>query len=175
MRTPRDTSHGRSPTTCAVLERLKAWDELDAQAAKERAWMARHTLRGLIKAGHPGAMAHLGYAPDVPVTLQRVRMTPDDLAIGAAATVEIELVVARDAPLIVDYIIDFVKSNGKTAPKASKLKGLQAKAGVPITLTKKHTFKGDATTFKLYPGAHHLHVQVNGRIIGGCPFPLRTP
>ncbi len=155
-----------------VLDRLASWDQLNQQNAKERHWMARHTLRGLIKAGHPGAMGHLGYHPDVTVDAQDVQITPDALAMGDAAEVSVTLTTPKDAPLIVDYVIDFVKANGKTAPKTFKLKVLDTKAGKPVTLKKRHVFKGNATTFQLYPGQHHLHIQVNGKIVGGCAFTL---
>jgi hypothetical protein len=135
--------------------------------------MARHALRGLIKAGHAGAMAHLGYRPDAAVDVRHIQIAPDSLFIGDAAEVSVTFAVAEDTPLIVDYVIDFVKANGKTAPKTFKLKVLDAKAGKPVILKKRHVFKGNATTFRLYPGQHQLHIQINGKIVGGCPFMLK--
>ncbi|MEO1640542.1 MAG: hypothetical protein AAFU41_14975 [Pseudomonadota bacterium] len=155
-----------------ALDRLKAWQKARQQNAKELLWMRKHALRGLVKAGHEGAMAHLGYRADVPVTLADLSITPDMLKRGEKADIAFTLTVAEDAPLIVDYVIDFVKANGSTAPRVFKIKVLEAKAGKPVTLHKTHHFKDNATTFTLHPGAHHLHVQVNGRLIGGVPFTL---
>ena len=134
--------------------------------------MRKHALRGLIKAGHAGAMAHLGYSPDVAVDLQQFSITPTDIARGDRATIAATLTTPADAPLVVDYIIDFVKANGKTAPKVFKIKVLEAKADKPVTLKKTHVFKDNATTFTLYPGPHQLHLQINGRISATLPFTL---
>lgn len=155
-----------------VLGRLSAWQKVNAQDAKELLWMRKHALRGLIKAGHAGAMEHLGYRPDVEVALSDFSFTPARLARGEAAGLTFALTTQDDAPLIVDYVIDFMKANGKTAPRVFKLKVLDAKGGQPVRLSKAHTFKDNATTFTLHPGAHQIHVQVNGRIIGSQPFEL---
>ncbi len=155
-----------------VIKRLEDWQTAGQQNVKELDWMRRHTLRGLIKAGHAGAMTHLGCRPDVTVNLSQFSITPDVLARGGAADIALTLTTQQDAPLIIDYVIDFMKANGKTAPKVFKLKVLDAKAGIAIPLKKKHVFKDNATTFTLHPGAHHLHIQVNGRIVGGLPFTL---
>lgn len=69
-------------------------------------------------------------------------------------------------------MIDFIKADGATAPKVFKLKTLTAKAGAPVTLTKRHLFKAGASTFTLYPGLHRVQVQVNGQIVGAQNFTL---
>ena len=70
----------------------------------------------LVKAGHRGAMQHLGYRPDVPVTVSQFAVTPV-VPRGQAAEITLTLSVPQDAPLVVDYIIDFIKADGATAPK----------------------------------------------------------
>ena len=160
----------KDPST--VIARLANWQDAGQQHSKELGWMRKHALRGLIKAGDPAAMAHLGYRPDLPVDLSHFSITPGTLARGDSAEIKLTLQVDDDAPLIVDYVVDFVKANGQTAPKVFKMKVLEAKAGQPVTLRKKHVFKDNATTFTLYPGAHALHVQVNGRVIATLPFTL---
>ncbi|MFQ1700577.1 DNA alkylation repair protein [Loktanella agnita] len=156
----------------AVITRLQGWQKADAQSSKELTWMRKHALRNLIKAGHAGAMLHLGYRPDLPVELIDFTITPATIPRGGTAVIAVTLTTVTDAPLIVDYVIDFVKANGKTAPKVFKLKVLDAKAGKPLVLKKKQVFKDNATTFTLHPGAHMLHVQMNGRIIGSQGFIL---
>jgi 3-methyladenine DNA glycosylase AlkC len=156
----------------AVITRLESWQSVGSQSTKELDWMRKHALRGLIKAGNAGAMAHLGYTPDAPVTVSQFSITPDAVTRGNSAEIALTLTAAKDTPLIVDYVIDFVKANGKTAPKVFKMKVLDVKANKPATLKKKHTFKDNATTFSLYPGPHQLHAQINGRIIATVPFEL---
>ncbi|UWQ98313.1 hypothetical protein K3729_12710 [Rhodobacteraceae bacterium S2214] len=155
-----------------VLDQLSDWRDTGTQTTAELNWMAKHALRGLIKAGHPGAMAHLGYAPDAAVDVVNFAISSETVARGEALEITTTLSSKSDAPIIVDYVIDFVKSNGTTAPKVSKFKVLDLKANVPVTLKKKHTFKDNATTFTLYPGAHRIHLQVNGRIRASLPFAL---
>lgn len=154
-----------------VIGRLRAWQDTGAQGADELAWMRKHALRTLVKAGHRGAMQHLGYGVDLPVTVSQLAVTPT-VARGEAAEITLTVTVPQDAPLIVDYIIDFVKADGTTASKVFKLKTLTAKAATPVTLTKRHLFKDGATTFTLYPGLHRVQVQVNGMIVGAQNFTL---
>lgn len=157
----------------AVLRLLRQWYEAGQQTPKELGWMARHALRSLIKAGHPGAMAHLGYDPGARVTVEELGITPQSIEIHQAAQITCTLSAAKDTPVIVDYVIHFRKANGSLAPKVFKLKTTKIKSGGQLTLTKSHRFKGDATTFKLHPGAHRLEVQVNGRVLAGMPFDLK--
>jgi 3-methyladenine DNA glycosylase AlkC len=44
-----------------------------------------HALRTLVKQGHPGAMAALGYDPDAPVEVVSFRVDPDAPRIGGTA------------------------------------------------------------------------------------------
>ncbi len=156
-----------------VLDRLGTWVKGGKQGPKELMWMRKHSLRGLIKAGHPGAMAHLGYAADVALAEASIAITPTGLARGDKADIAVSVTATADAPLIIDYVIDFMKANGKTAPKVFKLKVAEAKAGKPLQITKGHHFKDNATTFTLHPGAHRIHLQVNGRIVASQDFALR--
>ncbi|WP_311135495.1 hypothetical protein [Yoonia tamlensis] len=157
----------------AVIARLSDWQELEAQTAPELDYMRKHALRSLIKSGHPAALRHLGFRPDVDVSVTGFSITPEPLEIDATAEIAFTVHVPRPAPLIIDYAIDFMKSNGKTAPKVFKCKQIAAVPGVPVTIRKMHRFKGNATTFRLYPGAHRIHVQINGRIVQSCDFTLR--
>jgi 3-methyladenine DNA glycosylase AlkC len=154
-----------------VIARLHDWQATGVQKPDELAWMRKHALRTLVKAGHGGAMQHLGYRSDVAVTVSHFTVTPT-VARGQAAEIALTLTVPQDAPLVVDYIIDFVKADGTTAPKVFKLKTLAAQADKPVTLTKRHLFKEAATTFTLYPGLHRLQLQVNGQIVGAQDFAL---
>ena len=155
-----------------VLSALKAWKSEGRQDGKELEWMTRHALRSLIKEGHPQAMELLGYRPDPAVQLKALSLSDTAPRIGDKITVELTLEAARDERVIVDYVMYFQKANGTQAPKVFKMKDLQLAQATPVTLKKTHTFKGDATTFRLYPGAQRLEVQVNGQRLGGVDFTL---
>ena len=152
-----------------VLERLAAWGKQEGQNPKEMAWMTRHALRTLIKQGQSGAMTALGYRHDVEVTA-KLQLAVETVQIGDVLAFDCILTTRSAAPLLIDYRIEFARAEGKTAQKVFKLKVAKTQAGVPLTVKKTHRMKGDATTFRLYPGAHRVIVQVNGRDVAeaGC-------
>ena len=145
----------------AVLERLEAWEAVGTQAARERDWMRRHALRTLVKDGHAGAMAMLGYRGDAPVDVS-VNVATPRVALGDALEFAVTLEAGTALPVLVDYRIRFARPGGKTGEKVFKLKVAQVKPGKPLVLKKAHKLKANATTFELHPGAHGLGVQVNG-------------
>jgi 3-methyladenine DNA glycosylase AlkC len=155
----------------AVLDRLEAWQKTDHQSDKELGWMRRHALRGLIKAGHPRAMVHLGCRPDLPLATSEITC-PAQIRMGQKVTIVAEITPMDAGPIMIDYVIDFVKFNGKTAPKTFNFKALTGKADVPIQINKTHHFDPTATTFRIYPGPHRIHLQVNGRIVASQDFDL---
>lgn len=154
-----------------VLDQLDAWVETNQQTPAELLWLRKHALRGLIKSGHPRAMTHLGYAPDVALGSCQITV-PAAISRGDKAPVQVTLTSRDDASLIVDYIIYFQKSNGQTSPKTFKLKTINSVKDIPITLTKMHHFKDNSSTFKLFSGPHRIELQVNGRIVTGQDFDL---
>lgn len=144
-----------------VLGRLSAWAKEGAQTSKELDWMTRHALRTLIKQGRAGAMSALGFDATVPVTVDLDIETPQ-VARGAALAFSCSVSSATDLPVLVDYRITFTRPDGKQGEKVFKLKQGKSTAAKPFVVRKLHKLKGDATTFKLYPGRHLVTVQVNG-------------
>lgn len=147
----------------AVLERLRAWEKAGRQRPGELQWMTRHALRSLIKQGHPEALALLGFRADTPVEAQ-VDLAEDEIARGTPLRFKVTLTAAETVPVLVDYVIWFRKADGSQAPKVFKLKQAEVGPGAPLVLKKTHALKWNATTFRLFPGAHRLGIQVNGRI-----------
>lgn len=145
----------------AVVERLATWRREGRQSAKELDWMTRHALRTLVKQGHTGALAMLGYAQDVPMEVD-LRVETPKAQIGEALRFEVTLVAQADVPVLVDYRIVFHRPKGRVGEKVFKLKMGKLRAGQALVLPGVHKLKGNATTFQLYPGPHRLIVQVNG-------------
>lgn len=131
--------------------------------------MTGHALRGLVKAGHPGAMAALGYDPDVALDVEL--SLPGKARIGDAVEIGVTLSGARDVPVLVDYILHFQRPGGKVSAKVHKLKQARLSGG-RLQLSKRHKLKGDASTFTLVPGPHRVEVQVNGRVRAAGSFDL---
>ncbi len=146
-----------------VLARLAHWRAQDAQEPGELAWMARHALRTLVKDGHPGALAALGYDAGAEIDVAVFTVTPDAPRIGESASVSVTLTAPRETPVVVDYVIWFRRPGGRETAKVHKLKTATVRPGAPLTVAKTHRFKGDASTFTLVPGPHRVALQVNGR------------
>lgn len=143
-------------------------------ASKQRSRLVRHACRGLIKAGHPGALAAFGfYPPELDVTLavgpERVRMG-DDVSLDVTLTSR-----AKGAQtLVVDYAVHFMRANGKTSPKVFKWTQLHLPAGEQATLSKLHKLR-EVSTRNHYPGAHGVTVQINGQSLAQGAFDLLAP
>ena len=155
-----------------VLKTLARWGKQARQVPKELDWMQRHALRTMIKDGHPGAMAALGYRSDLDVKATLL-VASKPVKIDGALEFSAQITTQTAEPVIVDYVLHLTKADGGQTPKVFKLKVGKTKSGQPLTVKKVHKLKGDATTFKLYPGDHHLHIQINGRRVGSCPFVLK--
>ncbi|MDE0983830.1 MAG: DNA alkylation repair protein [Yoonia sp.] len=155
----------------AVIDRLDHWQSAGKQSIKELTWMRKHALRGLIKAGHPAAMRHLGYKTDIRID-DAIISIPAVIKRGEKISIAANFTLLDTGPMIIDYVVDYMKSNGKTSPKVFKLKVLEGKADQDITIAKSHHFNDNASTFRLYAGAHAVHLQINGRIVASAAFTL---
>lgn len=156
-----------------VLDVLSRWANGERQDPKELRWMTGHALRGLIKAGHPKAMKMLGFDPDAAVEVSLE--IPDQVRIDDALSLSIDLTSDQDLPVLVDFVLHFVRPNGKVSAKVFKLKQARLRAGQTTTLTKAHKLRGNATTFTLVPGRHQVDVQVNGVLRDSACFDLLPP
>ncbi|NOX31423.1 MAG: DNA alkylation repair protein [Actinobacteria bacterium] len=143
----------------------------DSNADEQR--MIRHGLRSLIKAGHPGALAVLGFGSDSPARVVEVTTTPPQVQIGEK--VRVEVVVdnpsADTAGALVDIVVNFVKANGSTSPKVFKGAETQLAPGESKTIGKTISLK-QHTTRTHYQGRHIVEVQINGQLVPGCTFEL---
>jgi 3-methyladenine DNA glycosylase AlkC len=152
-----------------ALAVLTRWQ---ADATPETQGIIRHALRNLVKQGDPAALELLGIAQPQ-VTLLNLTLEPERLRLGESLRLALTLRSDSEADqkLVIDYIIHFVKANGKTQPKVFKLRTLELHAGATLTLEKQHSIR-PITTRRHYPGQHRLEVQVNGAILGGADFTL---
>ncbi len=156
-----------------VVEILTKWRDLGRQDAAEMDWMIRHATRTLVKKGHAGALAMLGFHDSPEIEVSEIVLSPaDHLVIGDVGAFSFEITAKRDENLMVDYVIDFVKKNGSSAPKVFKLKKLEMKKGQTVRVEKKHRFLKGATTFTHYAGEHRFNLQINGNILGAKKFTL---
>lgn len=154
-----------------VLDRLATWAKLRDQTREELDWMTRHALRGLIKAGHPRAMMMLGYDPDADIQCG-ISIKPGPVVIGERVEFTCQITASAKTPVLVDYIVWFRKADGGLRSKVFKLKMAVVQGQDPLVMKKAHWLKGNATTFRLFPGAHRVELQVNGRVRSSAGFEL---
>lgn len=155
----------------AVIARCKAWQRGATQA---RSWTMRHALRTLVKAGDPAALALTGFGP--PRSLRAsLGCAPTAIGIGESVVLELELTThARSAQsLAVDYVVHYVRTRGKTSEKVFKWKTLELEPGGSVQLRKRHPMR-PTTIRALYPGAHRIEVQVNGKRLAETSFVLKA-
>ena len=152
-----------------VLNTLKRWQ---SEGGDHVDWIIRHALRGLVKEGDPGALALIGVHKPL-VTLTRLRLKPRRVEFDNYISVKFEVESRSRKPqrLVIDYIVHFVKSNGKRSPKVFKLITRKLNAGEKVDIERRHTFK-PITTRKHYSGKHRFEIQVNGVIMAGADFEL---
>lgn len=152
-----------------IIEQLRAWD----LSQPSTAWIVKHGLRTLIKAGHKGALALFGNHHKPKVSFENARWDKH-IRPGETARFSCELVSAgkQPQPLAVDYRIHFCKKNGAQNPKTFKLKNLSLSPGETFAVRLKYVFR-DLTTRKHYPGAHAWQLMVNGELFPAYPFDVK--
>ena len=156
-----------------VLETLERWRLAGKQNPSELEWMTRHALRTLVKQGHGEALKFLGFESNPKISVSDFVIQSPGIKPGDEVEFSFTITAVRDASLVVDYVIDFVKANGALAPKVHKLKQLSLKKGDAVTLRKRHILRANATTYTLYPGTHYVTLQINGNPFGTRSFELR--
>ena len=93
------------------------------------------------------------------VALTRLRLKPRRVEFGNYISVKFEAESRSRKPqrLVIDYIVHFVKSNGKRSPKVFKLSTRKLNAGEKVDIERMHTFK-PITTRKHYSGKHRFEI-----------------
>jgi 3-methyladenine DNA glycosylase AlkC len=151
-----------------VLDVAASWD----LTCGHTAWIVRHALRTLVKRGHPRALELLG-AGVAPQLDARFTATPGRVPIGATVTFGATLTsnASRSQSLVIDYVVHYVRSAGKSFPKVFKWKRLDLAQGETVTLIKRQTFR-DFSTRRHLPGLHRVELQINGRRLAESAFTL---
>lgn len=157
-----------------VVKVLAGWqrDAGDKHADKID-WIIHRSLRTLIKTGHPGALKLIGVTGKPQVELGGFRLSPKRIRLGESLEFALELRSLSSKPqkLVVDYVMHFVKANGKTAPKVFKWRTFELPARGTVTLSKAHAVRR-ITTRRYYAGKGALEVQINGASAGKLEWTL---
>jgi len=78
---------------------------------------------------------------------------------------------SKTIPVIIDYVVHYVKANGATSAKVFKWAETKLTPGTLLALTKLQQIR-DFTTRKHHAGRHRIELQVNGRRIAETAFRL---
>lgn len=155
-----------------VFEALNRWQVSGAQKETEMAYMIRHSLRTLIKQGHPKALEFFNVSPSPQVDLSEFSLS-SKVYIGDSLHFNFQLTAKQNEQVIVDYIVYFQNKSGMpTSKKVYKLAACLLKKNQVSQFQKQHKFRADMTTRALFPGLHHLEIQLNGQVIHRADFEL---
>ncbi len=152
-----------------TLEKAEQW----FGQTKETDWVVKHACRSLLKQGNTRALVLFGFQEPAAISVSNLRLDKDSVKIGDAFTFQFDLhnESKNTSKLRLEYIIDFVKKNGKTSPKVFQITENTFKPGLHH-FSKNQSFK-DLTTRKHYPGIHCLRIKVNGAEKAAISFQLQ--
>lgn len=137
--------------------------------------MVAHGLRTLVKAGHPAALAALGFATDPRVEVGGFVASPSVVEMGGHLVLEAELRSTADVAqqLVVDFVIHHVNASGATSPKVFKWANLELGPGERRTLTKRRLIR-QASTRTYRSGTHRVELQVGGQVMASSAFEVQA-
>ena len=135
--------------------------------------MIRHALRGLVKQGHAGAMAALGFTTEPDLTIEHFAVTPSAIHLGESIELVAEVRSTADVHqrLVVDFVIHHVGARGTTSPKVFKWTTLELAPGERATLRKVRRIQ-TASTRRYHAGRHHTELQIAGAVVASDGFDL---
>ena len=143
-----------------VVEVARRWL---AEPDENTAWVVRHGLRTLVKKANPGALDLMGFSP---VSASVSELELDAASVTLPGDLGFRFVLTNDGAtterMAVDYVVHFVKSNGRQAEKVFKLTAMTLAPGESVAVAKRHALR-QMTTRVHYAGTHSLELQVNGQ------------
>lgn len=151
-----------------ALDCARRWLSIGSDRAT---WVARHGLRTLVKRGDPATLAVLGFDHTAAVHLDKLTVTPAQLQIGGEVTIEFTVSAEQAVRVAVDYVVHHAGARGDRRPKVFKLTTRTLQPGQPQTIVRCHRFR-EVSVRRLYPGAHRIDIQINGRVLGGADIEL---
>lgn len=146
---------------------------IDASVNRQR--LVKHGLRTLIKNGHGGALAALGFDVD-PKVKASLNISANQLIMGENLLMDAQIKSTgkRAQKLVVDFAVHYMKANGTLSAKIFKWKVVDLEPGQTVQLRKKQNFVPRSVR-KLYPGRHEVELLISGHGYGKKSFDLTIP
>lgn len=152
-----------------VIEVLTDWSRSKDPGTH---WIIKHASRSLIKEGNSKALSLLGYDPNIKVDLVDLQvkgMVEMGNILNFSFSILSNEKTSKD--VMVDFVVHYMKANGKRAPKVFKLAKTKIRSGEYLEFNKKVSFK-PISTRKYYQGTHAIEIQINGTRFGRGEFEL---
>jgi 3-methyladenine DNA glycosylase AlkC len=156
-----------------VTQTLQKWKRKNK--SKNMDWLIKHALRTLLKQGNKEALELLGYPSDPDIAILNFTLQKSTIKIGEKIEFQFGIInqSSKSVNLMIDYIVHFMKSSGKTRPKVFKLSKKKLKKAETANFRKYHLIT-QLSTRKIYPGIHQLQLQINGKKFQIHEFAVKT-
>ena len=153
-----------------VIKTLKRWNSINNKGTQ---WIISHASRTLLKQGLPEALELLGYPTNLNISVDNFLLSQIECKMGDASEFSFDITskTTESQNLMVDFVVHYMKANGKTAPKVFKLSKKELPANQKLSFKKKLSFRLISTR-KYYTGLHEIEIQVNGKLYGKVNFKL---
>jgi len=150
-----------------VIDLIKKWKG----KTKNTDWILKHASRTLLKKGHHEVLELFGTSSKTWFVLSHFEISHHQLVLGDTLTFDFKIVNKEEtsAKFRLEYVIYFIKSNGKRSKKIFKISEPIIVSGHELVGAKNHKFI-DLTTRKHYAGIHKIAIVVNGVECAGKEF-----
>lgn len=141
-----------------VLDLCESWYGKSANTD----WIIKHACRTLLKSGNRRAMLLFGFGDPEHISIPVFKGEEETVSIGKQNRFGFRMVIneKKSKKIRLEYLVHFVKSNGKTSPKVFQISEKVWQPG-EHTVTFNHNFT-DRTTRKHFPGVHRFDLIING-------------
>jgi len=158
-----------------VISTLENWLKEAPEIHQDKIkWITKHALRTLIKKGDLSALKLIGIKGSAQVEIESLKLSKKKYILNDTLNLSFTLhSTAKTKQLIVvDYIISFLKKDGKYGKKVFKLKTFEILPRQSILMTKNHSLRL-ITTMKYYSGLHTIGIQINGKNLSQVSFDFK--
>jgi 3-methyladenine DNA glycosylase AlkC len=146
-----------------VLGLLQKWKNSELQNTEEMNFIINHSLRSLVKQGHPPTLHFLGFEANPKIKISQFEITKFVL-FDDYLSFSFEIHAQAEAKLLIDYAVIFQNNQGALkSRKVFKIKQFKVNKGESITIEKRQQMRKFMTTRKLYPGIQGFELQINGK------------
>lgn len=154
-----------------VVKTLKRWKLINNKGTQ---WIISHASRTLLKQGLPEALELLGYPTDVKISVDNLKLNKEICQMGDEIEFSFDITsqAQEEQNLMIDFVVHYMKANGKKAPKVFKLSKKKLPVNEKLSFKKKLSFKAISTR-KYYSGLHEIEIQVNGKRYSKLEFQLK--